>query len=69
MNQPSYEQLPKETTFGTVLKVKKGSPITQGVLKSLFNLGKVCGLGSWKRQYGQYAFRLKKIKGPDEAVK
>lgn len=57
------EQLPEGTTFGSTLRVRKGSPVDESFLKKLFDLGKNCGLGAHRGSgnMGGYVFKLQSL--------
>lgn len=57
------EQIPQGTQFGTVLRVRKGSPITQDFLKQLLDYGKNNGLGAFRGSgnRGAYLFKLEAL--------
>jgi hypothetical protein len=57
------EQLPEGTEFGCILRVRKGSAITENALRKLLDLGKNQGLGANRGSgnMGAYRFKLEKL--------
>lgn len=64
------EQLPKGTTFGCTMRVRKESKMTEDALKEFLNLGKSNGFGSWRGSgnMGSYVFKLEKLPEYKEQV-
>lgn len=62
------EQLPEGAEFGTVLRVRKGSPLSEEALNTLFSLGKNNGFGSWRGSgnKGAYLYKLEKLDDYEE---
>lgn len=59
------EQLPEGTKFSATLRVRAGSPITEGNLRKLLDFGKNNGLGAWRGSgnMGSYKYKLEKLEG------
>lgn len=59
----SSEQLPIDTEFGTILRIRKDSIMNSDKLHYLFSMGRNNGLGCWRGSgnMGAYVYKLRKL--------
>jgi hypothetical protein len=64
------EQLPAGTEFSATMRVRKGSPMSYENLRTLLDLGKSNGFGSWRGSgnMGAYIYKLEELPEYVEAV-
>lgn len=56
------EMVGEDATLSFTLKVLKGSPLTEDIIRSLFDYGEMVGLGQWRNSgYGSFTYDLTKI--------
>lgn len=57
------EQIPAGASVTFRLNVLDGSPLTEEILRKLFDYGEICGLGQWRNAgYGTFTYTMKEVK-------
>jgi hypothetical protein len=56
------EQVDAGTTFSFTLKVMQNSPLTETVIRTLFDYGEISGFGQWRNAgNGTFSYELNKL--------